>query len=366
LIRKKFGDDMENEFLKKEERVALSLKKLYKSYGYQQFKLSGFEEYALYTRNIDFLTRGKIATFNMGGRLLSLRPDVTLSIIKNIKLDGTTQKIFYEENVYRVPLGGEDLHEVKQLGAEIIGAVDLVAEAEMVELAVNTLAQTGGNYVLDIAHMGIISAFFDEFGLNPQDTKVASEFLRHKNAHEFLCYAEQKGIPQKVAESFVSLMQLDGKPHSALEKVQKICINSAMENALKELKTLVDLLGKNAEHTNINFSIVGNDAYYNGLIFKGYVEGIPHSVLSGGRYDKLLEKFEKKGQAIGFALYLGDLCRLYKTEQKGADITIIYNATTGKQALAKAQKLRAEGKSVLLTTNANEAQGKIMKAEDLT
>ena len=43
--------------------------------------------------------------------------------------------------------------------------------------------------------------------------------------------------------------------------------------------------------------------YYNGVAFRGYVDGIPKGILSGGRYDRLAEKFGTGVKAIGFAIY---------------------------------------------------------------
>jgi ATP phosphoribosyltransferase regulatory subunit len=55
---------------------------------------------------------------------------------------------------------------------------------------------------------------------------------------------------------------------------------------------------------NLDFSIVNDISYYSGIIFQGYIEGIPEKVLSGGRYDKLLRKFGNRSGAVGFAVYL--------------------------------------------------------------
>ena len=44
--------------------------------------------------------------------------------------------------------------------------------------------------------------------------------------------------------------------------------------------------------------------YYNGIVFKGYVNGIPSGVLSGGQYDSLLAKLGRKSRAVGFAVYM--------------------------------------------------------------
>ena len=46
------------------------------------------------------------------------------------------------------------------------------------------------------------------------------------------------------------------------------------------------------------------------MVFQGYVDGVPARVLSGGRYDKLMERLGKHSGAIGFAVYLDQLERL--------------------------------------------------------
>ena len=69
---------------KREEQAVFALRSLYRHYGYTPYKLSRFEEYDLYVRNKDFLVSDQIITFSDGsGRLLALKPDVTLSIVKN-------------------------------------------------------------------------------------------------------------------------------------------------------------------------------------------------------------------------------------------------------------------------------------------
>ena len=70
--------------LKFEEKAVFTLRNLYRNHGYRQFKMSKFEEYDLYSKNKDFLVSDGVITFNdTDGKLLALKPDVTLSIIKN-------------------------------------------------------------------------------------------------------------------------------------------------------------------------------------------------------------------------------------------------------------------------------------------
>ena len=98
-----FGESL----LKYDEKTVFSLRELYGKYGYSQYKMSKFEEYDLYVRNKDFLISDHVITFtDTNGKLMALKPDVTLSIIKNSKdLPETVQKVYYDENVYRVSKG---------------------------------------------------------------------------------------------------------------------------------------------------------------------------------------------------------------------------------------------------------------------
>ena len=92
---------MSESILKKEEKISLELRALYKKYGYLPYKMSKFEEYDLYVKNKDFLISDSVITFNdTNGKLLALKPDVTLSIIKNsTDQAGCKQKLYYNENI---------------------------------------------------------------------------------------------------------------------------------------------------------------------------------------------------------------------------------------------------------------------------
>ena len=68
------------------ERAVYALRTLYLSFGYRRYKVSKFEEYDLYAENKSFLSDKSILTFtDTDGRLMALKPDITLSIIKNTK-----------------------------------------------------------------------------------------------------------------------------------------------------------------------------------------------------------------------------------------------------------------------------------------
>ena len=89
--------------------------------------------------------------------------------------------------------------------------------------------------------------------------------------------------------------------------------------------------------------------YYNGIVFRGYVEGIPTGILSGGQYDKLMSKMGKNARGIGFAVYLDQLERLDKRQkQYDMDIVVLYKEDDVLSLSKLADTLSADGSSVLL------------------
>ncbi|MDR2599436.1 MAG: ATP phosphoribosyltransferase [Oscillospiraceae bacterium] len=124
--------------LRYEEKIALMLRSLYAENGYEQYKMSRFEEYEFYSKNKSYLPSGEILTFtDTDGRLMALRPDVTLSIVKGLKNDNSQKKLYYDENIYRSD--GSVFKEQLQVGLEYIGDIDDNKIEEVLSLAKKSL-----------------------------------------------------------------------------------------------------------------------------------------------------------------------------------------------------------------------------------
>ena len=116
---------IDQSILKSEEKAVFALRDLYRAYGYLPFRMSKFEEFEYYIRNKDFLVSDRIITFtDTNGRLLAMKPDVTLSILKHDEdAPGCKQKVCYNENVYRISGASKTYREILQCGLECIGDV---------------------------------------------------------------------------------------------------------------------------------------------------------------------------------------------------------------------------------------------------
>ena len=334
---------MMNPIWKNEEQAGASLQKLYRRYGYIPYKMSRFEEYDLYVRNKDFLVSDQIITFSdRSGRLLALKPDVTLSIVKNAPEEsGVVQKVYYQENVYR------DYREILQAGLECVGDLGDYEIAEVVLLAAGSLQQLGGRWVLDISHMGLLAAVMEACGLSPEDRKLAMEYLHRKNYHQLksLCAAEA------VWEKLSRVAACHGG-RQELEQLEQMLTTEAELQALAQLRRLWDILEASgcADSVRLDFSVGNNMGYYSGVVFKGYLEGIPASVLSGGQYDKLPRKMGRKAKAIGFAVYLGLLeNRGHESDAFDVDTLILHDGTGDPLELMAVSREAAEQGTVLVT-----------------
>ena len=328
-----------------EEQAVFALRGLYQRYGYAPYKMSQFEEYDLYVRNKDFLISDKIITFSgEGGKLMALKPDVTLSIVKNAPEEpGVVQKVYYSENVYR------DYREIMQAGLECVGDLTPYDIAEAVLLAVKSLDILGGRYVLDISHMGLLAAVLERCGFDEEKQKQAMVCLRQKNTHDLkaLC-----GDNQTAWETLGAISACRGGAE-ALEALAPYLTGEAEQAAVAELNALLGMLKERGyeDCVRLDFSVSNDLGYYSGVVFRGYLESIPESILSGGQYDKLPRKMGRKSRAIGFAVY-ADLLQERNQEDSSFDVDtlILHDGTVSLSEVNRAAKAASKNGSVLVAT----------------
>jgi len=281
--------------------------------------MSKFEEYELYAENRSFLPSGEILTFTgVDGRLMALRPDVTLSIVKSAKDDGCLQKLYYNENVYRSD--GSEFKEQMQVGLECIGAIDVDLTGEVLLLAKKSLEIINDRSRLDISHMGYINGLLSSVEMTSAQRNEIVKCICVKNVSGLTALCSEYGLADGFNENITTLSTLYGSYPDVADKLRTLCVNDEMNIALSELNDLHETLcalGINRD-VNIDFTIINDITYYNGIIFQGYIEGVPVKVLSGGRYDELMRKFGKRVGAVGFAVYL-DETEKPGTGEPGAD-----------------------------------------------
>lgn len=330
--------------LRPEEKILFSLRSLYAQNGYTQYRMSKFEEYDLYASNKEFLLSDSVITFtDTNGKLMALKPDVTLSIVRNCRNTcDRTRKLWYTENVYRVSGSTNGYREIMQTGLECIGTVDDYNLCEVVRLAAESLRSVSDTALLAISHLDIVSAFIDRMHVSDGTRRSLLSCIRRKSTHELAALC-----PDQSAD-LIRLLSLRGSPEEAFTVLEEL---NAPAEAVRQLRVIFDALSLYglSDSVRFDFSVISDTEYYNGVVFKGYVGGIPEAILSGGRYDRLLARMNVNAEAIGFAVYL-DLIERYMAAEDGfdTDILLLYTAEDNPVRVASAVRaLTADGYSVL-------------------
>lgn len=342
----------------KDEKVYLALESLFETYGYRKFKMRRFETYALYEEFKSFLLSEYILTFSSPeGKLMALRPDVTLSIVKNTRADEEhSDKVYYRENVYRMDRHSKEYREIPQAGVELIGKVDAAATLEIICMAKQCLEIIDPVSILCLSHMGFVEGILEACkATDPERAKIL-HCLRTQNVHDLYAIVGDReprcGWLADLAEALISRNCYE----ETLALSRKIAVNDRMTEALNELTFIGSTLTELglASGIRLDFTMQSDLNYYNGILMQGYVEQYPGAILTGGRYDRLLTKFQKNLSALGFALSLGDLNSCYPNlPEYDADVLLLYSSKNSPASvLQAADALRKEGKRVHLSENA--------------
>jgi ATP phosphoribosyltransferase regulatory subunit len=335
-----------------EERISMDLQALYERSGYSRYKMSKFEEYDLYARNKDFLVSDNIITFTENGKLMALKPDITLSIVQGSRdIPGFARKLFYNETVYRVSDSTRQFSEIMQVGLECIGSIDRCCIAEVLILAAQSLKKISPESSLVISDIDIISSFLAKAALSPEKREQALKLTGKKSVHELTALLNEAKAPASVTADIVQLVKLHGAPDSVIPKLEEMGCGSGEISCLRMLSSALREAGC-SDMISLDFSVVNNMRYYNGVVFKGYVSGVPVSVLSGGQYDKLMHEAGHASGAIGFAVYLDAMKYLNRCLPRyDVDTILLYDETQEPaQVYAAAEALRRDG-SVMISAS---------------
>ncbi len=296
------------------EKFSLNLRELYYGFGYRPYRMSKFEEYDLYAENKEFLVSDNVITFtDTDGKLMALKPDVTLSIIKNsVYAPSEIRKVYYSENVYRATPSAQ-FKEIMQTGLECFGSLGKKEIVEVIYLAAKSLISVSDNCVLDVSDISVITELLNSLKVGNANAAHIVKAIGDKNFDEMRVVAS--GADEKTLDLLIKLVKVSGNVKDVLAELcaLKNEINSASFNEFTEVLSEI-AVSDLADVVRVDFSVVSDVNYYNGIVFRGFVKNVPLAVLSGGQYDRLMRKLKKSGKAIGFAVYLDVLERVGKGE----------------------------------------------------
>ena len=182
----------------------------------------------------------------------------------------------------------------------------------------------------------------------PASSKAAVlNCIGEKNRHELAALCGELGVDENNTRQLMELAAMRGTPEKILPQLKEKFSAAA---SLAQIERICSALADCDVPICIDFSVVDDIHYYNGIVFKGFVEGIADSVLSGGQYDKLMQKLKRRSGAIGFAVYMDQLERLEKKQNPfDVDIVLLYDQQTPVSEIRQqVATLTQQGQSVMV------------------
>ena len=341
----------------RKQRLQETIHENFMRFGYEDIETPAFEYFDVFGREIGTTPSKELYKFfDKEGNTLVLRPDFTPSIGRCAAKYFTEQSIpvrlAYMGNTYTNTsnLQGK-LKEVTQMGVELIGDSSVMADAEMIHLAVSSLKASGlKEFQVSIGEIGFFKGICEEAKLD-EDTEInLREFISAKNyfgAEELL--SEQCHLKHSKIETFLKITELFGS-FEVLEDALELVNNKRSREAIVRLQQLYQLLKMYGDEDYVSFDLglVSKYHYYTGIIFKGYTYGVGDAVVTGGRYDRLLSYFGKDAAAIGFAVNIGSLMQALASKRLAQEVTprttiLLYEEDVIKEAVRYACEFRKLG-----------------------
>jgi ATP phosphoribosyltransferase regulatory subunit len=221
-------------------------------------------------------------------------------------------------------------------------------------LAMRSLESISEDYLLDLSHMSFIEGLLEEAGVSVDGMSDMLALVGSKNIPAIKAMCAERGISNDNCMKLCEVTSMYLPIEKALEKLESLVVGEKMSKAygeLCEIYKVMALYGLSSK-LYLDFSVVNDMNYYDGIIFKGFINGIPDSILSGGRYDRLVEKFGKKTEAIGFAVYLDKLERIGgASDAYDIDIMLLYENDVPEQKIIEAVTLFSESGKTVRTVN---------------
>lgn len=317
------------------------------NHGCKIIETPSFEDYDVYQHFFPQLRQQMVKAIDTDGRVLVLRPDVTLPIVETAAREfprsNQLLKFGYVSTVFREYYGrstyGKDF---LQGGIEILGDSSPECDGEVIVTAAEILKAVGvENIRIDIGTAAYTQALFDGLPLSEEQKATLKGYMAERNLVACKSYIASLPISSDARKALEALPVLFGPYAQTLSKARDYSINSGMLNALSRLERVYDyiLYAGYADKVQLDFGFASRLGYYTDTVFKVYVDGALYDIIDGGRYDQLSSRFGVDRPACGFGMninllyeYMSDAGLLEDTEPS---FQMAVSYTAGDQTLVR-------------------------------
>ena len=294
-------------------QVQSRLTRLFRQRGYLEVSTPDTEYYDLFALSGSAIPQERmVKVWDPSGKICVMRPDSTTPIarVAATKLCSVPlpQRLYYDQTVYRAnPAHNGGSREIPQCGVELIGAKGMKADLEIIVTAIDALRSCGApRFHVELGHAGFFRDLASRLEVGEERLEEIRALIEGKNfAALNALLAPYNGNP--ASDALNRLSRLFGGTE-VLTEAEKL---AGKTEAVDYLRALYDELSAAGygQYVRFDLGMVHQIDYYTGVVFRGYVEGAGEAVLSGGRYDHLVEVFGREAQATGFAVDVDAVAR---------------------------------------------------------
>lgn len=332
---------------------------VFRSFGYRGIETPTFEYFDVFGREVGTTPSGELYKFfDREGNTLALRPDFTPSIARAVSTyymnERMPVRLWYQGSVFQNSTSYRGrLRETTQMGVEFLNEDSAAADAEMIAMTAEVMRKSGlSKFQISIGHVEYFRALAEEARLPKEEEEELRKLISIKNyfgAQELL---ERLSIRRDLRQALGMLPQMFGG-REILERAEALTRNPRALAAIERLKAIWKFLcGYGCEnYIAFDFGLVSKYQYYTGIIFQAYTYGTGEAVATGGRYDRLLEHFNKQAPAIGFTIVMDQLMNALERQGLRPELPrsrtmILYVDFLEETAVRLAAKHRREGMEV--------------------
>lgn len=282
--------------------------------GFREIVTPSLEFFDSFSGQKELLAQEDMAkSFDAQGRILVLKPDLTVPVARVAATkykDVRPLKICYCQSIFRNSKDRYlDLKEFSQAGCEIIGRGEIEADGEIIATAIHSLEKAGlADFTIELGQVNYFKGLMEECGCSKEDAENIRLLVNKKDFCGLEKLVDHLGITGDLRTAIVDVPYLYGEV-KVLDRIAGLEIGETALKAVENLKTLLrDLEARGCSHRiAIDMGMVSSLHYYTGMIFCGYVPGMGVPILTGGRYDSLVEKFGAPDKATGFSVNISYL-----------------------------------------------------------
>ncbi len=354
-VRDIFGDEY-----KRKDKLMSNISDIFSTYGYQYIQTPSIEFYPVFDKDKGTMHESRLFRMIDGdGHTLVLRPDFTPSIARAVSSYFAEEtlpiRLCYKGNVFlnNAKYRGR-LNESTEMGVELINNDSVEADAELIAMSVDIMKSAGiRDFQISIGNVAYFNAIAEESGMSEEDMSYIRHLLGTRNQFGAIEYIEKLNIDHRSKIALTEIPTLFGN-ETILDKAARLTSNKDAIASVVRLKEVYEILKEYGctQNVNFDFGMLSDYSYYTGIIFQAVTYGTGDAVIKGGRYNRFIEKFGKKADAIGFTTIVDSLMSAVERQKLSIEppmdrTMILYTAEHAKNAVSIAVSKRAAGEKVM-------------------